>query len=805
MWQSKNTVIQLAKGNSVTTNYEEFIASKLRHSPPAGFDWPTRKLPKLQKLWQKKVTQWTLRRGRSAIFLDTGLGKTGIELGFGSAVAEQTGKPVLLLTPLAVGPQVIREAEKFAVKGVAIVASQEELDRHAADGGRIGVANYEKLARFNPHALGGIVEDESSIVKNYTGKIRNQLLEFVQPIPYRLMGTATPAPNDYEELGNHAELLGICTRVEMLATYFIHDSGDTGTWRLKGHAEVAFWEWVASWAMVARRPSDLGFEDEGYDLPPLEIVEHVIETERRGSGLFTTEAEGLQEVRAARRETLDARVARAAAIANGITGPCVIWCELNDEADAAEALIEGAVQVAGSDSDDAKAERLTGFSEGRIKKLVTKAKIAAFGMNWQHCCETVVVGPSYSYEQFYQLARRFWRYGQVNKVRVHVVMSDRETGVWDDVKKKQGNHEAMFEAMLRHTRRFNQSAIQEGYRPMSEETTVRPAASGEDWNLIHGDCVEEVRKFPSDSVDYSIYSPPFASLFTCSASPRDMSNCRGLEQFTEHYRFLVAELFRVLKPGRLVSFHCMNLPTSKERDGYIGIRDFRGDLIWLMQQAGFIYHSEVCIWKDPVVAMRRTKAPWLLHKQVCKDSCMSRQGIPDYLVTMRKPGKNAEPVAGEFDHFAGVDGPEPIRITKQADGFGKRLETTRYSIEVWQRYASPVWMDIDQSRTLNHQLAREQSDERHICPLQLDVIERAVEMWSNPGDLVLSPFAGIGSEGYQSLLMGRKFLGVELKGSYFDEAVKNLRRAVRERARKESSLFDSTPEEEPMLVEGGAA
>lgn len=274
--------------------------------------------------------------------------------------------------------------------------------------------------------------------------------------------------------------------------------------------------------------------------------------------------------------------------------------------------------------------------------------------------------------------------------------------------------------------------------------------TGDNHVIYHGDCVEVVAGLPSDSIDYSIFSPPFASLYTYSDDPRDMGNSKDYGEFEQHFRYLVKDMHRAMKPGRLVSVHCMNLPTSKARDGVIGIRDFRGDIIRWFEHEGFIYHSEVVIWKDPVTAMQRTKALGLLYKQLRKDSAMSRQGIPDYLVTFRKLGENPEPV------------------TKTHDGF---------PVDRWQRYASPVWMDIDPTRTLQYTSARDHDDERHIAPLQLDVIERGIELWTNPGDVVLSPFAGIGSEGWTAVRMGRRFIGVELKGSYYEVAAANLRQA----------------------------
>lgn len=298
----------------------------------------------------------------------------------------------------------------------------------------------------------------------------------------------------------------------------------------------------------------------------------------------------------------------------------------------------------------------------------------------------------------------------------------------------------------------------------------------DNFSAYNGDCVEVTKGVPDNSIHYTIFSPPFESLYTYSNSVRDMGNCASSEDFHTQFQYLISELYRVTMPGRLLSFHCMNLPTSITNHGYIGIRDFRGELIREFQEAGWVYHSEVCIWKDPVVAMQRTKALGLLHKQLCKDSARSRQGIPDYLVTMRKPGDNPERVEGPLTYYSGDEPPEPT------------TNPTRRSIDIWQRYASPIWTDINQSDTLQKESAREQEDERHICPLQLGVIERALQLWTNENDVVLSPFMGIGSEGYRSLEMGRRFVGIELKESYYRVAVNNLNRAANRQ--KEVDIFD---------------
>lgn len=298
---------------------------------------------------------------------------------------------------------------------------------------------------------------------------------------------------------------------------------------------------------------------------------------------------------------------------------------------------------------------------------------------------------------------------------------------------------------------------------MQADIKVLDQYHGENFSIYNGDSCEVLKAIPDNSIHYSIFSPPFASLYTYSNSDRDLGNCKTDTEFIEHFKFIVSELYRVLKNGRLISFHCMNLPTTKSRDGFIGIRDFRGELIRLFEEAGFVYHSEVCIWKDPVTAMQRTKAIGLLHKQIVKDSALSRQGLPDYLVTMRKLGDNDEPVSGLLSDYQGENAPEIAN------------DEVRNSINIWQQYASPVWFDIRQSNTLQRESAREDEDEKHICPLQLDVIARALQLWTNEGDTVLSPFGGIGSEGYKAVEMKRKAILVELKKSYYRQAVENLK------------------------------
>lgn len=422
--------------------YQAFLRTKtmaaLNATVPGNHDLTDCLFP-----FQRDIVAWALRKGRAAIWADCGLGKGWMALEWARIVAKNAG-PVLLLAPLAVAQQFIREADKMGVRGVAYRREQP------ADLGPITITNYEMLDRFDISKFAGGVLDESSRLKAYDGKQRTQIIEAFKHTPHRLACTATPAPNDHMELGNHAEFLGVSTRAEMLATYFIHDGGDTSKWRLKGHAETAFWRWVGSWGCMIRKPSDLGYDDGGFVLPPLVMSEHVVKTPSANAAgmLFAMDARTLEEQRAARRASLPARVAKAAALANDSREQWIVWGELNDECDALEELIPDAVQVSGSDSIDEKERKLLDFTEGRARVLVSKASVAGFGMNWQHCSNVVYVGLSHSFEQFYQSVRRCWRFGQSRPVNVHVVVGDLEGRVVANIKRKEADAETMAIAMV---------------------------------------------------------------------------------------------------------------------------------------------------------------------------------------------------------------------------------------------------------------------------------------------------------------------------------------------------------------------
>lgn len=731
-------------------SYIEFLESKRMYQKPCGFE-PENLNPYLFD-FQKDIVAWACRKGRAAIFADCGMGKTIMQLSWAEQVYRYRGGAILIVAPLAVSAQTVREGRMFGIEVTKCRTSDDLKDG-------INITNYEMLQHFEGIDFTAVVLDESSILKSYSGAIRNQIIDMFKFTPFKLACTATPAPNDYMELGNHSEFLGCMDRTEMLAMFFIHDGGDTSKWRIKGHAASRFWDWVASWACMVTKPSDLGYDDGEFELPKLDVITHVIDSGMSQDGrLFPVAECTLTEQQKARRSTVEIKADRIAGYVNCSDDAWLIWCDLNIESEHLANSIPDSVEVRGSDSSEWKEEAMIGFADGKYRVLVTKPSIAGFGMNWQHCHKIAFCGMSHSYEQFYQAVRRCWRFGQKHPVEVHVFVTDLEESIVANVLRKKDDSEGMRVEMLARTSRIKDDTDMTSRDDYEySEGTVR----GEGWTMMLGDCVERIQEIEDESIGFSVFSPPFASLYTYSNSSRDMGNSKTDGEFAEHFGFLVRELYRVMMPGRCISFHCMNLPTSKERDGFIGIKDFRGDLIRMFQDAGFIYHSEVTIWKDPVTAMQRTKAIGLLNKQKNKDSTISRQGIPDYLVTMRKPGENQSPVTHTNDDFP---------------------------ISVWQKYASPVWMDINPSNTLQYRAARENSDERHICPLQLDVIERAIKLWSNPDDVVLSPFGGIGSEGYVAVKDGRKFIGIELKKSYFDLACKNLDEAVRES--QSLTLFD---------------
>lgn len=451
--------------------YEAFLARKAISDPMTGLA-SVPGLPECLFPFQRDIVSWALRRGRAALFAGTGLGKSLMELSWADAVHRETGKDILHLAPLAVSNQLGREGEKFGIP-CRVVTKQSE----CGDG--TNITNFQKLDHFNLSQFGGVILDESSILKNTDGYYRTRLIESCQSIPFRLAATATPAPNDFMELGNHAEFLGIMSYTDMLATFFVHDGGDTQKWRLKGHAENEFWRWMASWAVMLRKPSDLGYANEGYDLPPLNYVSHIVgakyEPDVEMGTLFPMQAETLQERIAARRSTIDDRCQLAAEITPR-DRPFVWWCNLNAEADMLAASIPGAVNLHGGLKDSEKERVLIDFSEGRISHLVTKPSLAGFGMNWQHCADTGFVGLNDSFEQFYQAVRRFWRFGQTKAVTCHIIASELEGATVANIKRKEADADRMAAAMVMHMADLSSQAVRGSVRDTPNYNPTVPVA-----------------------------------------------------------------------------------------------------------------------------------------------------------------------------------------------------------------------------------------------------------------------------------------------------------------------------------------
>jgi len=738
--------------------YQEFIERKIITNINSGFDIDDAQINQSLFPFQRFCVRMGLKKGRFALFEDCGLGKTIQQLEWANNIVSHTFEPVLIVCPLAVVGQTIKEANKFSYEVIRIVPEMYTMETFPPG---IYITNYEQLNNINAELFTGVVLDESSILKNFEGAYRNLIIESFADTPYKLACTATPSPNDPMELGNHSEFLGVMSRNEMLAMFFVHDGGDTSKWRLKKHAKKDFYRWMCSWAIMLSKPSDIGFSDEGYDLPDLNLIECRLQTSaREGGGLFNSIAVSATNFNAELKLTIIERLDEAVKIISDTKEKFVIWIKQNEEGDRLKKLLPDAVEVRGSDTPEYKEKMLLGFAENKFETLITKGKIAQFGLNYQNCHNTIFASPDFSFETIYQAIRRFLRFGQEFTVNAYIITTDTMENVIEIFRKKQKQQEEMYNEM--------QEAMNEVFSEQQEETILNvQEVKGVNYLLRRGDCVQLIKDIPDESVGFSIFSPPFAELYTYSSHIEDMGNSKNYNEFIQHFGYLVPELYRVLWSGRNVAVHCMDLPVQKGKEGYIGLRDFSGMIREVFEAAGFIYHSKVTIWKDPVVEMQRTKALGLLHKQIKKDASMSRVGLPDYLMVFRKSGEHLHPVVHQD-----TDSNKPNYLP----------------VDLWQKYASPVWHDINYSDTLNFRSARDNNDEKHICPLQLPTIERGIHLWTNEGDTVLTPFGGVGSEAFQAIKMKRKAILFELKQSYFNLAAKNCKES--EMIGAAATLFD---------------
>lgn len=721
--------------------YKELLEEKQMRAPTMGVDVHAEEIHDLLFPFQRDLVMWAAGKGRSAIFADTGLGKTFMQIEWARCIGERT----LIVAPLTVARQTVREAEKI---GVDVIYSRDGTPR-----GDITITNYEMVEHFDPCSFGAVVLDESSILKAITSKTREKLTRMFSDTPYRLCCSATPAPNDRAEIGNHAEFLGVMTRADMLASFFVHD--DDG-WRLKGHATDAFYQWLASWAMSIRKPSDLGYDDDGFVLPPLNIKPEYVQPEGSPEGqLFFTGLKGIRDRQRIRRATIQERCQDAADMINGSDEQWIVWCGLNDESSLLNELIPDAIQVEGTQSADTKAEYLEAFQDGECRVLVTKPRIAGFGMNFQNCHKMAFVGLSDSWEAYYQCIRRCYRFGQEHPVDVRIVLSDWEAEIYDNVREKEKVARNMSARLIENVQEYEKDEI--GGTMSKDYEYVEDMSRGEKWTMRLGDSAERISELDPGSVGLSVFSPPFLSLYTYSPTERDVGNSRTPEEFYAHLEYIITGLLEATMPGRVACCHVAQVPAMLVRDGYIGMKDFRGQTIEAFEDGGWIYQGEVCIDKDPQAQAIRTHAKGLAFKQLKKDASWMRPALADYILIFRKPGENPEAIQPDVTN------------------------------DEWIRWARPVWYGIQESDTLNVQEARENDDERHICPMQLGTIERCVRLWSNEGDLLCDPFAGIGSTGFVGIRYDRRFTGIELKESYYQVAQKNLSHA--ENSAEQRNLF----------------
>ena len=645
----------------------------------------------------------------------------------------------------------------FRVDGIEILKpGNPELEEFRDADGHIYF--YDIGATRHPSfSVNGLLVHNSSILKSFTGVTKRMILEMFKDTPFRSAWTATPAPNDHLELGNHADFLGIMPSNEMIMRWFVADSMQAGGYRLKRHGAADYWRWVCSWAVSVTTPADLGYDDTGYILPPLCIEPRMVDADVAPAEGELVAAGKLSATQIHRvgRQTAEARAAEAGRIvAANPDVPWVIWCNTDYEADAVCRHVEGIVNLKGSEHNDVKTAKLIGFSDGSISRICTKGKIAGFGLNWQHCANVIFVGLGYSYEMFYQSLRRTWRFGQTKPVEAYVLLAEEEQDLLSTIQRKQADHEEMKREMTNAMLTAHQGDMDDVTIREHIETDVQ---HGKDWTLYLGDSCQEISKIADNSVGLTVSSCPFNNLYIYSDSIADMGNCTDNAEFIDHFRYLARELFRVTMDGRLCVIHCKDLPLYMNRDDAAGLFDFPGSIIKMFGEEGWTYHSRVTIWKDPVIEMERTKNYGLLYCNLRANACVSRQGMADYLVVFRK--------------WTGAVQEDSIRIN------AVNHTKDEFPLEQWQKWASPVWMDIQQTDVLNGRLARDGSDERHICPLQLDLIERCIRMWSNPRDLVLDPFNGIGSTGYEALKCDRRYVGIELKRGYYEQAIKFLRDA----------------------------
>ncbi len=730
-----------AVNHTLMDEYLKFLETKKTAVIQSGFEVADNDLSPFLFDFQKYCVRRMLKLGKGGIFAGCGQGKTLMQLEWAKRVSEYEKRPVLILAPLSVSKQTIAEGAKF---GYHIV-------RHAdmTESDSLVIINYEQIDHVNESQFVGVVLDESSILKNFTGRYRRELTDKFKHTLYKLCCSATPSPNDLNEIGNHAEFLNVLDAQDMRSKWFVREDG-MNNYRLKGHAKADFYGWIASWAIVFENPADIGFVETGkkFVLPSLHYHEHQVETDPQPGMLFAQGIVNATNFNAELRKTKKQRLELAAKLARETEGQVLIWIKQNEEGEILRSLLPDAVEVRGNDKDTDKERRLLNFAAGKIRILISKAKICGYGMNFQSCGTQIFAAPDFSFEDFYQQVRRSYRFGRNGDVNIHLIITDTMQNTRTVIEEKQRKFEEMQREINRNVNEHNYGLLNDyTYEEYRDDKVF----------LMKGDTTIEIARIPDDSVDLIIFSPPFSSLFTYSNYIHDMGNNEDHESFFKQYAFLLKELYRILRPGRLMCVHTKDLGVYKNSSGYTGMYDFTGEHTRAVLAEGFKLHSKITIWCDPVLEMQRTKTQRLLYKQVTSDSSKTGIGMAEYITIFKKWEGN------EADWM-------PVQ----------NLNRENFPLETWQKWASPVWMDIKRTDVLNGKEGTAQGDEKHICPLQLEVINRLIHLWSNEGEVVFTPFLGIGSEIYMAVKNNRCGIGCELKDSYFATAVQNIKKAERE-------------------------
>lgn len=827
--------------------YQDFLIEKQKDDP--GQSLPiTRELSTWHMPFQKASVLWAAQKGRAVLAADCGLGKGLMQLELGNQILGATNKPVLMFAPPAVKAQFKLEAAKFHFD---IHTLEEE---YQIEPTLINVVNYERLMvrntipteeyqeylekwkdyfplevrrtdtqvvmdrfRFAPTQFGGIIGDELSILKHYNASTRENLTRFVDlgKIQYRFGGSATPAPNDFIEWINYSEYLGIMTGDQARAKFFIQDGNSANKYKIMPHAREEFFKWIASFALLIRKPSDLGYDDNGFILPPKKYHLVMLEDWRVPDGeMFSRPAKSLSEQSKLKRDSLEERCQVAADLVNGklkyskwgieddlSQERWIVWCKLNDEGTLLNKLIPDSIEVAGSHSDAYKEKAFIDFREGRGPRvLITKIGIGGLGMNWQAYCRAMVeVSVDHSHEEAKQSQGRIWRFGQTKECHLFTVAMDTEGNILASRERKERQDDEMYHAVKKYVHtdnkiiakqetpykmEFTQGDGNKIYQRDINEVVKNGLTKRElelvDWSLILGDSCETMSFLPDASVGHVITSVPFPAMYAYTDSSRDIGNYDDIKGLCDHIKYVFINLLPKMMPGRIASIHLAQAVAHLNSEGYIGLMDFRGPLIQMMNEAGWIFHGERTIEKDPQTERARNNTYGLLFKTVANDAASLRASTSDYLIDFRAPGNDAEPIKALL---ASLD----TGCTKYdcPDGWITEPMWINWASNVWYKYRKGMkwWEGIDVTNVLGAKKgamgvtdARGKDDVRHLCELQLDVIERSIALHSNPGDLIVDPFNGIFSSGWQAILMGRRYFGSELKEEYYRASLKNAQK-----------------------------